>query len=59
VPRSGKLAALTASDNMLEVNLWEDAAASEKATKTVLILTYRDLRRLDRDGGGGIQESIR
>jgi hypothetical protein len=44
---------------MLESNLWEDAAASEKAKKTVLILSYRDLRRLDRDGGGGVPEMSR
>jgi hypothetical protein len=59
VNRSGKLVALTASDNMLESNLWEDTEASVKANKTVLILSYRDLRRLDRDGGGGVPEMSR
>jgi hypothetical protein len=57
--RSGKLMALTASDSMLEVNLWEDTTASEKENKTVIKLSYRDLRRLDKDGGGSVPESIR
>ncbi len=57
--RGGKLTALTASDNMLEVNLWEDTSASEKEKKNIVILSYRDLRRLDRDGGGGMPESNR
>jgi len=57
--QGGKLIALTASDNMLEVNLWEDTAAGEKGKKTVVVLSYRDLRMLDKDGGGGIPESNR
>ncbi len=57
--RGGKLTALTASDNMLEVNLWEDTGASEKEKKTVILLFYRDLRRLDRDGGTGTPETNR
>lgn len=59
VLRSGKLVALTASDNMIEVNLWEDTEASQQVKKTVLMLSYRDLRRLDKDGGGGVPEMTR
>jgi len=55
--RGGKLMALTASDNMLEVNLWEDTSASEKEKKNIVMLSYRDLRRLDRDSGGGREPS--
>ncbi len=46
--RGGSLVALTASDFMLDVHLWEDKAQGEKENKTVIILNYEDRRPTDK-----------
>jgi hypothetical protein len=53
VLRDGKVIALTASDDMLEVNLWEDTALSEKEKKIILHLSYNDRRRMERERESG------
>jgi len=48
VLRGGQLIALTASDIMLDVHLWEDKAQGEKENKVIIILTYDDRRPVDK-----------
>jgi hypothetical protein len=48
VLRGGSLVALTASDYMLDVHLWEDKAQGEKENKVIIILTYDDRRPVDK-----------
>jgi len=48
VLRGGSLVALTASDYMLDVHLWEDKAQGEKENKVIIILTYDDRRPTDK-----------
>lgn len=48
VRRGGSLIALTASDYMLDVHLWEDKAQGEKENKIIIILTYEDRRPTDK-----------
>jgi hypothetical protein len=48
VLRGGNLIALTASDDMLDVHLWEDKALSNRENKVIIILTYDDRRTGDR-----------
>ncbi len=52
--RSGSLIALTASDNMLDVHLWEDKALSNRENKVIIILTYDDRRIADRAAKPGV-----
>ncbi len=54
VLRSGSLIALTASDDMLDVHLWEDKALRGKENKVVIILTYDDRRTADRAAKPGV-----
>ena len=52
VVKNGQVIAYTASDIMLDVNLWEDPEAGKKEGKTVIQLVYKDRRKLEGGGEG-------